>query len=305
MKNNKWLFPIILLIGTLIYLTLSKVQLPGEGFSTFGSDTVRAEVTQIIEEGKVEMGGRTQPYQIARVKILEGKYAGIEMEIDYGKRQIRSDEYSLELGEKVLVAISKTHPAEAVRAAFAAGVRDFGENRVQEAEPKIAATADLRESGLRWHLVGHLQSNKARRAAALFEVVQSLDSLDLALRLARFGAEAARPVRALVQVDLAGEEAKFGLPEAGLLAALGQLRGKEGLRIEGLMVLPPYFEDPERARPYFRRLRSLHDRAQVAGLLEGRELSMGMSHDFEAAVEEGATIVRVGTAIFGERQAAA
>ena len=208
-------------------------------------------------------------------------------------------------GDVTLVAISKTHPAEAVRAAFAAGVRDFGENRVQEAEPKIAATADLRESGLRWHLVGHLQSNKARRAAALFEVVQSLDSLDLALRLARFGAEAARPVRALVQVDLAGEEAKFGLPEAGLLAALGQLRGKEGLRIEGLMVLPPYFEDPERARPYFRRLRSLHDRAQVAGLLEGRELSMGMSHDFEAAVEEGATIVRVGTAIFGERQAAA
>jgi pyridoxal phosphate enzyme (YggS family) len=208
-------------------------------------------------------------------------------------------------GDVRLVAISKTHPAEAVRAAFAAGVRDFGENRVQEAEPKIAATADLRESGLRWHLVGHLQSNKARRAAALFEVVQSLDSLDLALRLARFGAEAARPVRALVQVDLAGEEAKFGLPEAGLLAALGQLRGKEGLRIEGLMVLPPYFEDPERARPYFRRLRSLHDRAQAAGLLEGRELSMGMSHDFEAAVEEGATIVRIGTAIFGERQAAA
>jgi PLP dependent protein len=208
-------------------------------------------------------------------------------------------------GDVRLVAISKTHPAEAVRAAFAAGVRDFGENRVQEAEPKIAATADLRESGLRWHLVGHLQSNKARRAAALFEVVQSLDSLDLALRLARFGAEAAQPVRALVQVDLAGEEAKFGLPEAGLFDALGQLRGKEGLRIEGLMVLPPYFEDPERARPYFRRLRSLHARAQAAGLLEGRELSMGMSHDFEAAVEEGATIVRVGTAIFGERQAAA
>jgi len=208
-------------------------------------------------------------------------------------------------GDVTLVAISKTHPAEAVRAAFAAGVRDFGENRVQEAEPKIAATADLRESGLRWHLVGHLQSNKARRAAALFEVVESLDSLDLAFRLARFGAEAGQPVRALVQVDLAGEETKFGLPEAELLPALEALRGKEGLRIEGLMVLPPFLEDPERARPYFRRLRSLHDRAQVAGLLEGRELSMGMSHDFEAAVEEGATIVRIGTAIFGERQAAA
>jgi hypothetical protein len=208
-------------------------------------------------------------------------------------------------GEVRLVAISKTHPPEAVRAAFAAGVRDFGENRVQEAEPKIAATVDLRESGLRWHLVGHLQSNKARRAASLFEVVQSLDSLDLALRLARAGVEAGRPVRTLVQVDLAGEATKFGLAEAELLPVLEALRGKEGLRIEGLMVLPPYFEDPEQARPYFRRLRSLHDRAQAAGLLEGRELSMGMSHDYEAAVEEGATMVRVGTAIFGERHAAA
>jgi hypothetical protein len=208
-------------------------------------------------------------------------------------------------GDVRLVAISKTHPPEAVRVAFAAGVRDFGENRVQEAEPKIAATADLRESGLRWHLVGHLQSNKARRAATLFEFVQSLDSLDLAGRLARCGAEAGQPVRTLVQVDLAGEQTKFGLPEAELLPVLEALRAKEGLRIEGLMVLPPFFDEPERARPYFRRLRSLHDRAQAAGLLEGRELSMGMSHDFEAAVEEGSTIVRVGTAIFGERQAAA
>jgi pyridoxal phosphate enzyme (YggS family) len=207
-------------------------------------------------------------------------------------------------GEVTLVAISKTHPPEAVRAAFAAGVRDFGENRVQEAEPKIAATADLAGSGLCWHLVGHLQSNKARKAAALFGLVQSVDSADLAERLSRIGAEEGRLVRALVQVDLAGEEAKFGLPESELLPALSELRGKEGLRIEGLMVLPPYFEDPERARPYFRRLRSLHDRARAAGLLEGRHLSMGMSHDFEAAVEEGATMVRVGTAIFGERQTA-
>lgn len=209
-------------------------------------------------------------------------------------------------GEVTLVAVSKTHPEEAVRAAFAAGVRDFGENRVQEAEPKVAATADLAASGLRWHLVGHLQSNKARKAAALFGVVQSLDSLDLAERLARIGAETRRPVRALVQVDLAGEETKFGLPERELLRVLEALRGKEeGLRVEGLMVLPPYFEAPEPSRPYFRRLRSLRDQAQAAGLLEGHELSMGMSHDFEAAVEEGATIVRVGTAIFGERKAAA
>jgi hypothetical protein len=204
-------------------------------------------------------------------------------------------------GEVALVAVSKTHPPEAVRAAFAAGVRDFGENRLQEAEPKIAATADLAPSGLRWHLVGHLQSNKARRAAALFGLVHSVDSLDLGERLARIGAEGGRPVRALVQVDLAGEETKFGLPEAELLRALEVLRGREGLRVEGLMVLPPFFEDPERTRPYFRRLRALRDRARAAGLLGGSDLSMGMSHDFEAAVEEGATIVRVGTALFGER----
>ena len=204
-------------------------------------------------------------------------------------------------GDVTLVAISKTHPAEAVRAAFAAGVRDFGENRVQEAEPKIASTADL---GACWHLVGHLQSNKARKAAALFGVVQSVDSMELGERLSRVGVEEGRRVRALVQVDLAGEETKFGLPERELFTVLAGLREREGIRIEGLMLLPPWFDDPERARPYFRRLRSLNDQAQAAGLLEGRHLSMGMSHDFEAAVEEGATIVRVGTAIFGERQAA-
>jgi PLP dependent protein len=204
-----------------------------------------------------------------------------------------------------LVAVSKTFPAEAVREAFAAGVRDFGENRVQEAEPKIASTSDLAASGLRWHLVGHLQSNKARRAAGLFEIVQSVDSLELATRLAGLGAARQRPVRALVQVDLAGEETKFGLPEKDLLRTLEALRGQEGLRVEGLMVLPPFFDDPGATRPYFRRLRALRDSAADAGLLASRELSMGMSHDLEVAVEEGATMVRVGTAIFGERQAAA
>jgi pyridoxal phosphate enzyme (YggS family) len=206
-------------------------------------------------------------------------------------------------GEVTLVAVSKTHPPEAVRAAFAAGVRDFGENRVQEAEPKIRATADL--AGARWHLVGHLQSNKARRAVELFERVQSVDSLDLGRRLARLGAERGCPVRALLQVDLAGEETKFGLGESELRPALAALRGEEGLRLEGLMVLPPYLEDPEGVRPFFRRLRELRDAARAEGLLAAGELSMGMSHDLEAAVEEGATIVRVGTAIFGERKTAA
>jgi len=202
-----------------------------------------------------------------------------------------------------LVAVSKTHPAEAVRAAFAAGLRDFGENRVQEAEPKIAETSEL--AGARWHLVGHLQSNKARRAAALFGLVQSIDSVEIAERLARAGEESGREVRGLVEVDLAGEATKYGLPEAELLPALQALRGRAGLRLEGLMVLPPLLEDPEAVRPFFRRLRALRDRALGEGLIAAGELSMGMSHDFEAAVEEGATLVRVGTAIFGERRQAA
>ncbi len=207
--------------------------------------------------------------------------------------------------EVKLVAVSKTHPAEAVRAAFAAGVRDFGENRVQEAEPKIAATPDLVAAGACWHLVGHLQSNKARRAAALFGLVQSIDSLELALRLARAGEESGRTLRGLVEVDLAGEAAKFGLPEGELVPALQTLRGRAGLRLEGLMLLPPFLEDKDALRPFFRRLRALRDRALGEGLLASGELSMGMSHDFEAAVEEGATMVRVGTAIFGDRLAAA
>lgn len=204
-----------------------------------------------------------------------------------------------------LVAVSKTFPAEAVRAAFDAGVRHFGENRVQEAEPKIAALQALRAEGLRWHLVGHLQSNKVRKAAPLFDVIQSVDSAELARRLDRVASEAGRPVRALVQVDLAEEATKFGLPEAEAPEVLEEMQGLGGLRVEGLMVLPPYLEDPEAVRPYFRRLRELRDRLAAAGLLDGADLSMGMSHDFETAVEEGATIVRVGTAIFGEREAAA
>jgi PLP dependent protein len=204
-----------------------------------------------------------------------------------------------------LVAVSKTQPVEAVREAFGAGVRDFGENRVQEAEPKIAASADLAASGARWHLVGHLQSNKARRAAGLFELVQSIDSLELARRLGRAGEETGRTVRGLIEVDLAAEPSKFGLPEAELFPALGSLRGQAGLRLEGLMVLPPLLDDTEAVRPYFKRLRELRDRALGEGLLAAGELSMGMSHDFEAAIEEGATLVRVGTAIFGERRQAA
>lgn len=203
--------------------------------------------------------------------------------------------------EITLVAVSKTHPPERVREAFAAGLRDFGENKVQEAEAKVAALADLKPAGLRWHLVGHLQANKARKAASLFDRIHSLDDAGLGLRLEKASAQLKKTLPVLVQVDLAGEETKFGLDEARLFPALELLRGLKSVRVEGLMAMPPHEEDPERVRPYFRRLRELRDRARKENLLLGTELSMGMSEDLEVAIEEGATLVRVGTAIFGER----
>jgi len=195
-----------------------------------------------------------------------------------------------------LVAVSKTHPAETIREAIAAGQTVFGENKVQEAEGKIVGIG--REQA-EWHLIGHLQSNKARRAVQLFDVIHSVDSLELARRLERICIEEGREeLPVLVQVDLAREETKSGVTEEGLPELAEFLKGCERLKFTGLMVLPPYFDDPEAARPYFKRLRELRD-----SLLDGKgELSMGMSHDFEAAIEAGATIVRVGTAIFGERE---
>jgi pyridoxal phosphate enzyme (YggS family) len=215
-----------------------------------------------------------------------------------------ADRASRSPGDVTLVAVSKTFPAEVVREAFGAGVRHVGENRVQEAADKIEAVADLRSAGLRWHLVGHLQSNKARKAASLFDVVHSVDSAALAERLARAAAESSRTLPVLVQVDLAGEESKSGVPEAELPDTLERMKSLEGVRVTGLMVLPPYLE-AEETRPYFRRLRVLRDEMTEKGLLDGNDLSMGMSHDFEVAVEEGATLVRVGSAIFGARTAAA
>jgi len=208
-----------------------------------------------------------------------------------------------EPGGITLVAVSKTHGPDAVRAAFAAGCRAFGENRVQEAEAKAAAVAELRTAGLEWHLVGHLQENKAKKAAPLFDLVHSIDSKALGKKLARLSADSGRTMRGLVQVDLAGEETKFGVPENELFGALEGLLGLPGLRVEGLMLLPPLFEESEQARPFFRRLARLRDEALAKGLLAEGRLSMGMSHDFEVAIEEGATLVRVGTAIFGERAA--
>jgi PLP dependent protein len=199
-----------------------------------------------------------------------------------------------------LVAISKTFPADAVLEAAGAGQVDFGENRVQEALQKIRATADHQ---IRWHLVGHLQSNKARKAVSAFDVIHSIDGVDLLKQVDAAAAEVGREPELLIQVDLAGESTKFGAPEADLPAIFDAAGSLRAARLVGMMVLPPYAEDPEEVRTWFRRLREIRDDFARKGVdaRHLRELSMGMSHDFPVAVAEGATLVRVGTAIFGER----
>lgn len=200
-----------------------------------------------------------------------------------------------------LIAISKTHPTPVVKQAIDLGAADLGENRVQEAEGKIT---EIGHEQVRWHLVGHLQANKARRAVNLFDVIHSLDSVDLARRLDRHCVEEAREsLPVLIQVDLGHEETKSGIDESGLTHLVESLGPLMRLKLIGLMTLPPFFDDPEQSRPFFRRLRELRDELNQRGAFGDRtgELSMGMTHDFEVAIEEGATMVRIGTAIFGER----
>lgn len=230
--------------------------------------------------------------------------------------------------EITLVAVSKTFPAESVRQAYAAGVRHFGENRVQEWEAKQPLLVDLDAT---WHLVGHLQSNKAIRAARLFHTIDSLDRLELAQKLDRAAAShesfvgarrsaslhAAR-MNVLIEVRLAPEETKSGVAEDDLPALAEALLALPHLELRGLMCIPPYFDDQEKARPFFRKLRELRDalrrhlrgspalHSESASAAEESllsEMSMGMSHDFEAAIEEGATQIRLGTAVFGRRAA--
>lgn len=196
--------------------------------------------------------------------------------------------------EVKLVAVSKTHPTPVLLDAIAAGANVFGENKVQEAESKIA---EIGRSQATWHLIGHLQSNKARKAVQMFDCIESLDSLELAQRLERICREEGRErLSVLVQVDLAGEATKSGVSEGDLPKLAAFLKGCKYMSFEGFMILPPYFDDAEKTRPFFKRLREIRDEILPRG-----ELSMGMSHDFEIAIAEGATIVRVGTAIFGER----
>ena len=203
--------------------------------------------------------------------------------------------------EVKLVAVSKTHPVSVLKDAIAAGASILGENKVQEAESKIE---EIGRSAAEWHLIGHLQSNKARKAVQLFDVIHSVDSLDLAERLERICEEEGRDVLSvLVQVDLAREETKSGVSIDGLLDIAEFLKTCKRLSFDGLMILPPFFDDAEATRPFFKNLRAIRDElAAQSAFSNGRgELSMGMTNDFEVAIEEGATIVRVGTAIFGSR----
>lgn len=202
-----------------------------------------------------------------------------------------------------LIAVSKTHPASSIKEALSLGVSDFGENRVQEADLKIETVG---RSAASWHLIGHLQANKARRAIKLFDWIHSLDSVALAQRLDRACAEEGRAeLSVLIQVDLASEETKSGIEPAALPELIETVNNCARLKLRGLMVLPPFYEESEKVRHYFQRLRALRDELSEQGHFAGNrgELSMGMTHDFEVAIEEGATIVRIGTAIFGAREA--
>lgn len=203
-----------------------------------------------------------------------------------------------------LIAVSKTHPADVLRAAIEVGMTDLGENRVQEAEPKIG---ELGREAATWHLIGHLQSNKARRAVQLFDMIHSIDSVGLVEKLDRACGELQREeLPVLIQVDLGHETTKSGADETELPGVVGAVTSSERLKLTGFMTLPPFFEDAELTRPFFAKLRDLRDEYQDRGMFGGAqgELSMGMTNDFEVAIEEGATMVRIGTAIFGARATA-
>ena len=208
--------------------------------------------------------------------------------------------------EVVLMGVTKTHPPERIRESYAAGLRVFGENRVQEFAGKTGALADLREA--EWHMIGHLQTNKAGKAAELFGAVDSVDSVKLAEKLDAAAQSFRKKLKVLIEINVGGEAAKSGVvPDSREFEELLQAAPRfEGLEFRGLMTVPPFTDHPEGARPFFRKLRELRDAIAARKLpaIQTDVLSMGMSHDFEIAIEEGSTCVRVGTAIFGEREKA-
>ena len=209
-----------------------------------------------------------------------------------------------------LIAVTKTVEIEKMKEAVAIGLRTFGENRVQEAQKKILELEseinpphppfNKGGMGIEWHLIGHLQKNKTKYAVRLFDLIHTVDSVELAEEINRQAEKIDKIQKVLVQVKLSGEETKQGISEEDLGPLLKSVKGMNNLLLKGLMTIPPFFEDPEQTRPYFRRLRELSEKAEKADC-DMTELSMGMSNDFEVAIAEGATMVRIGTALFGER----
>lgn len=200
-----------------------------------------------------------------------------------------------------LVVVGKTHPAETVAAAIEAGAQIIGENYIQEAGTKFDA---LVQRPVKWHFIGHLQRNKAKYAVRMFDLIHTVDSAKLALELDKQAQKVGKVQNVLVQVNLSGERTKSGVSEADAEKLLHDIARLDHIRVKGLMTMPPFFDDPERARPFFKSLRDLMDRLKALDIpgIEMEELSMGMTGDFETAIEEGATLVRIGTYIFGERR---
>jgi pyridoxal phosphate enzyme (YggS family) len=219
------------------------------------------------------------------LETLSGRLDAVRDRIARAARQARRNP-----SEIMLLAVTKVFPVGAIREAYSLGLREFGENYVREFEAKAPEVRDL--EGARFHLIGHLQSNKAGKAADLFQVIQTVDSPKLARRLN----EAGRPLEVMLEVKLSPEQAKSGADPAQLPELIEAVRASSNLRLAGLMSMPPWTDDPEASRPYFRQLRELAEFHGLAGL------SMGMSHDLEVAIQEGSTCVRVGTALFGERR---
>lgn len=197
-----------------------------------------------------------------------------------------------------LMAVTKRVDVERIREAIEAGVSIFGENYVQEAEGKVET---LKGEAIEWHFIGHLQRNKVKKAVRFFEMIHSIDSLRIVEEVNKRAKLMGKKMKVLIQVNLSGEESKSGISREGLEGLIRGIQGMENLHLLGLMTLPPYFEDPEAVRPYFRALRTLRDEMEERVGIGLKDLSMGMSHDFEVAIEEGATIVRIGSAIFGPR----
>lgn len=228
--------------------------------------------------------------------MFEERLAQIQARIEAACQKAGRDPSSV-----TLIAVSKTHPPESIDAMARLGVRDFGENKVQEAKAKVP----LCSNSLRWHGIGHLQTNKARDAVALFSVIHSVDSLRLAQELQKHAENQSKRIAILLEVNVSGEGTKFGLKPEEVKGAAREINGLSHLELRGLMTMAPYSDEAENARPFFRRLAQVRQDLESAIGVVIPDLSMGMSGDFEVAIEEGATLVRIGTALFGERKAGA